>query len=184
MQEIQEVAVPSVHSDRASQGMGGFSAPTVWVDAPADCLVITCSDHRFRRQVDEFIKALGYKQPHVLSFPSGVALAHPLISTLGFLTKGIDKLLEKSLDVTHVKEVVCIAHEDCGVYGAGKIKLVDTLSRKFRGKPIRDIQCDHLSRSVARLKSAFRGVRVRAFYADVDSNGSASKVTFREIEVA
>lgn len=168
--------------EEVRQPSDGFTAPTPWEDVSADCLVVTCSDHRFWTQVGEFIESLDYKHPHVLSFPSGIALAHPLITTLGFLAKGIDKLLEKALDVTQVKEVICIAHENCGVYGAGKIKLVDTLSRNLRGKSVREIQCDHVLKSVGRLRSAFRDIRVRAFYADVDRNGSDCRVTFRAIK--
>jgi carbonic anhydrase len=160
---------------------GQYTTSLPWEDVAADCLVITCSDHRFRKHVGELVEALGYKTPHVLSFPSGIAITHPLVSALGFLSKAIDKLVEKAISVTGAKEVVCIAHEDCGVYGADKIKLVDMAARHLRGKSIRDIQLDHVMRSTKRLQAALRRSSVRAFYADVEKNGSAQKVTFKPI---
>lgn len=176
-------AIHTEHRVMVNPELTEFTAPTPWEDVQADCMVITCSDHQFRVQVGEFVAAFGFTHPHVLSFPSGLALAHPMVVGvgMGFLSKAVDKLLQKAQEVIQVSEVLCIAHENCGVYGVGKIALVDTLARRFRGKSVREIQCEHITRSAARLQASLHGARVRTYYADVVESPGGKAVKFNAI---
>jgi len=162
----------------------GFTSSYPWEDKQADCLVIACSDQRFRLQSLDFVKHLGFNNPHVIQFPSGLAAAHPLISVFGFLSKAVDKLLDKAIEATGAKDIICIAHEDCAAYKLEKVKLIDTTLRKFSGKSVRDIQFEHLQKAARRLQLALRGINVRTFYADVVESGSESHVNFKEIPLS
>ena len=110
-------------------------------------------------------------------------LSLPLIATFGFLSKAVDRLLEKAVRHTGVTDIVCIAHEDCGGYKAEHVKLVDTAFRRAAGDSIRDLQIDHLRKAARRLQLGLRGTRVRAFYADVTEAASQQHVRFTEVSL-
>ncbi len=91
-------------------------------------------------------------------------------------------MIAKALELTGVQEVVCIAHEDCGGYKAGRINLVGKITRKLSGRSIEEIQQVHLAKSARALSRSFRDVKVRAFFADlVDGDSGAKTVVFREV---
>lgn len=159
----------------------GFTSPVPWRDTPADCLVIACSDQRFQPQTGDFVRRLGFDNPHVIQFPAGLAAAHPLISAFGFLSKAVDKLLEKAIEATGAREILCIAHEDCAAYRLENVKFLDTTLRKVSGKSVRDLQIDHLRKAARRLQLSLRGTTVRTFFADLDETGAEPRVTFKEI---
>ncbi len=155
-----------------------FTSTLPFVDRPADCIVIACSDHRFRVQIDELIEHLGFKVPHFIKFPAGPVLALPLVASMGFLTKAVDALLEKAIDAASVKHVVCITHDGCSAYRSGK--LLSMVSSQLTGRSMRDLQTLHLRKTAGRLEKAFRGIDVKAFIAEVEENNT---VHFHNIAV-
>lgn len=155
-----------------------FTSTLPFIDRPADCIVIACSDHRFRVQIDELIEYLGFKVPHFIKFPAGPVLAHPLVASMGFLTKAVDALLEKAIEAAGVKHVICITHEGCSAYRSGK--LLGIVTNQLTGKSMRDLQEQHLRKTASRLERAFRGIDVKAFIAEVENDNA---VHFHNIAV-
>lgn len=198
-EEVQTVAspqgMPTEHRESAS-GKGempltedelrenGFTSSVPWKDEDPDCLVIACSDHRFQIQTLDLIHRLGFASPHIVQFPSGITLSLPLIAASGFLSRAADKLVERIIEAKDIKDILCIAHEDCGAYTSEKFKLLDFAIRRLSGKPIRDIQIEHLQKAARRLRHFLRGVTVRAFFADVvGGQESQQHVNFKEIHL-
>jgi hypothetical protein len=157
----------------------GYTSSIPWTDTEADCVVICCSDSRFGQQNEEFVKSLGFSQPHFMQVPSGVAVFASLVAAAGFLHKGMGLLLKKAIELTGVETVICIGHEDCGSYRTGKFKIVQAVARRLSDKPVREIQHDHLrkaGRTIARQLG--RNVEVRVFYADLVQDGAGSHVKY------
>ena len=173
--EVKAV-VPGV---RVPLAEGGFTSTIAWENEQADCLVVMCSDHRFRRQALEFVQSLGYQNPHVLSLPGGVAIMHSMVAAIGFLSKAAGRLVAKALELTGARDVICIAHEDCGAYKAGKVELVGKVTRRLAGSSLQEIQRDHLLKAARTIQFSLDGVNVRTFYADVV--GEDSRVHFSEV---
>jgi hypothetical protein len=161
----------------------GASSAIPYEDHAADCVVICCSDHRFREPSLELVRRLGFSHPHMIQIPGGVAISLPLIAAVGFLSKAVDKLMEKAIRHTGVNDVICIAHEDCGGYKAENVKLIDTVVRKATGESVRDMQIEHLRKACRRLQLGLRGMTVRAFFADVVEEGPSPHVSFREVSL-
>lgn len=162
----------------------GYTSQIPWVDAKADCIAVTCSDHRFEDQTRDFlIHALGFKHPHVLQWPSGVTIASPLAVLTGSLSKAFDLLFQKAVHVTGTTDLILIAHEDCGAYKYGGNKLIDLAARRLTGKPVREIQIMHLQEAVRGLRPTLRGVSVKGFYADVIQGNEGEHVNFKEVPV-
>ena len=178
MSEVKETG-------NASEAASFFTSSFPWDDVAADCIVIACSDHRFRKQTGEFLEHLGYKTPHVIMFPAGPALLHPLTAVMGVFTKAVDHLLEKAIAAakphgsTEPTDVVCISHERCAAYKAGGVKLIDLASRHLIGKSVKDLQIEHLKKTARRVSSTFGNVRVKAYVAEVVDDKS---VHFKHID--
>lgn len=159
----------------------GFISSVSFEDVDASCLVICCSDHRFRRQTIEFLRRLGYDYPHVISLPGSVAVIHSLAAAIGFLSKAVNRLVDKAVELTGVTEIICIAHEDCGGYKAGRVKLIGKFSRRLAGGSIQEIQLEHLEKA-ARSIELSTGVNVRTFFAGIVDSGENRRVLFKEIQ--
>ncbi|TSC82720.1 MAG: hypothetical protein G01um101420_78 [Parcubacteria group bacterium Gr01-1014_20] len=160
----------------------GYTSSIPWVNAKADCLVVSCSDHRFEDQTREFlIHGLGFQNPHVLQWPSGVTIASGLAVLTGSLPKAFDLLFQKALRITHATTLILVAHEDCGAYKDDD--LVNRVARRFTGKSVREIQIMHLQDAVTALRPTLRGVIVRGFYADVIPGTEGEHVNFKEVSV-
>jgi hypothetical protein len=161
----------------------GYVSPIALETEDADCVVIHCSDQRFKRQTEDFVKALGYSQPYVLQIPSGVAVFASLVAAANFLHKGMGLLLKKAIDLTDVHTVICIGHEDCGGYKAGKYEIVQAVTRRLAGKPVREVQHDHLRKAGRTISRQFGGnVEVRVFYADMVEQLEGQRVKFVHVE--
>lgn len=173
-----EVSHPEpIHLTKEELAQHGYTSSIPWVNAKADCLVVCCSDHRFEDPTRDFlIHGLGFQNPHVLQWPSGVCIASPLAVLTGSLPKAFDLLFQKAIKVTHATTLVLVAHEDCGAYKDDK--LVNKIARRFMGKSVREIQIMHLQEAVRGLRPTLRGVSVVGFYADVVEG---DKVHFSEI---
>jgi hypothetical protein len=75
---------------------------------------IYCLDPRFRKQHEQFVsQELGFDEFDQYVFPGGPkALANE--ATRGVFLDAIERV---SVGLHHVKELVLIAHRDCGAYG-------------------------------------------------------------------
>lgn len=160
----------------------GFTSSVAYRDEPADCVLITCSDQRFRLQTLELVRHLGYARPHIIQIPGGLVVSLPLLAAFGFLSKAVDRIVEKALEATGVEDVICIAHEDCAGYKAENVRFLDAAVRKVTGGSIRDTQISHLRKAARRLQLGLRGMTVRAFFADV-SDTPSPQVTFQEVDI-
>jgi carbonic anhydrase len=160
---------------------GPYVSEIPWQDTPPDCLIVCCSDHRFERQTRELAAHLNFKNPHVLQVPSGAVLSLPLASAINFLSKAIDRIIERIVETKQVRDIVLVGHHDCGAYKAERIPLLSDLIKRYTKKPIHEIQRDHLADAARRLQLSVRGVRVRAFFADVMQEGPQSHVRFTEV---
>jgi hypothetical protein len=147
-------------------------------------VVICCSDQRFGRQNREFLRALGFQSPHFIQIPSGLAVFHGLAAVSGFLPKGMNLLLDKAIDLTGVKDVICIAHHDCGGYKAGRFEVIGKLTRRLAGMDIQDVQTEQLHRAARDVQLRMgNDTTVRAFYSDVVGNEGDQQVKFSEIDL-
>jgi len=165
--------------DPVAPASAGYTSSIPWKDTEADCVVICCSDSRFEQQNEDFVKSLGFSQPHFMQVPSGVAVFASLVAAAGFLHKGMGLLLKKAIELTGVRTVICIGHDDCGGYRAGKLRIVQAVARRLADKPVREIQHDHLrkaGRTIARQLG--RNIEVRAFYADLVRGDAGAHVKY------
>jgi carbonic anhydrase len=172
-----------VEAQPTSNAVEGFTSTHLWVDDNADCMVVTCSDHRFLTHYREFVSHLGFKSPHTISVPGGIALTDPIAAVAGFLSKAADQLIEKVVRGKHITQIICIAHQDCGAYKAGTLHVVDALVRQAAGKSVRDFQIGHLKKSAKRLSMLAPGVKARLFLAEVVKGDEGNRVHFIEVEV-
>ena len=157
-----------------------FVSDIPWQDDQPDCLIVCCSDHRFEQQTRELARNLDFKRPHVLQVPSGAVLTLPLAAAFNFLSKAVDKIIERVVDAKDVREIILVAHEDCGAYKIEKMSLVASALKRFTGKSVKDLQHDHLAQAARRLRLGVRGVHVRAFMASVVDEGEEKRVRFEE----
>ena len=161
----------------------GYTSRIPWADTPADCVVVCCSDPRFEKQNEDFVRALGFSQPHFMQIPSGVAVFASLVAAAGFLHKGMGLLLKKAIDLTGVDTVICIGHEDCGGYRAGKYDIVQAVSKRLARKPVREIQHDHLRKAGKTISRQLGdAVEIRVFYADLVQRRGADNVNYVHVE--
>ena len=179
---IEEEATATVISPE-QLARSGYTSDVEWENLPADVVVICCSDQRFGRQNRQFLRALGYDNPHFIQVPSGLAVFHGLAAVSGFLPKAMERLLEKAIDLTQVKEVICIAHHDCGGYKLGRIEVLGKLTRRLAGLDIKDVQEEHLIKAARELQTRLGSdVTIRAFYADVVGPEGSQKVNYGVID--
>src|SRR3989338_5209845 len=142
-----------------------FTSPTPYTGEWGDTLVIYCTDPRFRRQTHEFLNDhLGLEHPAVITIPAGVAPLLPLVGFAHKLAKGwVDLLFEHR----RPRRIVCIGHQDCAGYKAGKHKVVNFLFEKATGKTAEEILRKHLADSKGTLEVWFPGVVVEVHYAEL-----------------
>lgn len=178
--------IPTATPDRSrleQKSNGPFVSEIPWRNLEPDCLVICCSDHRFEQQTRDLLKHLGYERPHMLQLPSGPVMTLPLAAAFNFLSKAVDKIVEKIVELKKVRTIICIGHHDCGAYKAGHVHLVNVMVKSVTGQTIENLQHEHLAQAARRIKIASRDANVRAFFAGITGNGDAARVSFEEIPV-
>jgi carbonic anhydrase len=160
-----------------------FTSTVPWEDTDADCVVICCSDPRFEQQNEELVNSLGFSQPHFIQIPAGLAVFTSLVAAASFLHKGMGLLLKKAIERTGAETVIGIGHEDCGGYQAGKHQVVQAVARRLSGKPVREIQLDHLKKAGRTISRQLGDeVDVRVFYADVVKQADGDRVKFSAVD--
>jgi carbonic anhydrase len=170
-------------SPKAERQLEIFKSTIAWENTEPDCLIVCCSDHRYERQTRELAQHLDFKNPHVLQMPSGAVLTLPLASAINFLSKAADRIIERIVEMKRVKDIILVAHHDCGAYKSEKIPLVSAAIKSYTGKTVDQLQREHLVQAAHRMHLGLRGVRVRAFYASVVTEGAESSVRFEELPV-
>jgi carbonic anhydrase len=158
-----------------------FTSEIPWTDDAPDCLIVCCSDHRFESHIRDLAEHLGFKRPHVLQVPSGAALTLPLAAAFNFVSKAADKMVERIVEMKQLRDVILVGHHDCGAYKAERIPLIAAAVRRLSGKSLHDLQQEHLAQAARRIHLGIRGVRVRAFFADVAREGAQQRVQFIEL---
>lgn len=170
-----------VHPDSVARE--GFTSTIPWDGRLADVVVLTCSSEKFHDQTEEFIAALGFTNPHIIQVPGGVAMFHSLAVVRGIVAKAMELFLDKAIDLVHVREVICIAHQNCGAYKAGRITLVGDLTRRLSGKSLTEVQQEHLIKAARDVQSRLgRDIKVRAFFASIDNSSNSARVHFHPID--
>lgn len=142
----------------------------------SDVIVIHCSDYHFREHFDDFLNNhLQIAHPTHIVIPGGVTLMLPLMGKGFKLGK---QMIEFVSDISKIKRIICIAHEDCMMYKEHKI-LEWALSKA--GKNIKDIQLQHLKEAGSTFEVWFPGAEIQLYYADVEKRGDNDVVFFKEV---
>ncbi len=161
------VAPAEAHSpSHAAETPGTFTSSIPIMTEATDCIAFSCSDGRFDESNRELLQHLGYTHPHIIQVPGGPSLLHSMVAVINILPKAMELLIGKAVDLTNVTEFVCIAHEDCGAYKAGKVRLIAEFARRLADKSIREVQIEHLRKAGHELELRLHG-DVRLFYADI-----------------
>lgn len=154
-----------------------FVASASFDARPSKTLVVYCADGRFRPQMHEFLtQHLKLDRPVTITVPGGVAIFMPLVGLAHKLVKGwLDAFSEE------VTRIVVIAHEDCAAYKE-RHGILDKLVTRTLGRPIGQVQQDHLKRALGQLRVWYPHASVETYYADiVDGPDGTKKVAFTAI---
>ncbi len=119
-------------------------------------VAIYCLDPRFREQHERFIAGeLGFGEFDQYVFPGGPKVLVDE-ATRAFFLGAIEKV---SIGLHGAKEIILIAHRDCGAYGG---------SKKF-GNPAEEkaTQVEDLKIARGVLAERFPGITVTMFYAEI-----------------
>jgi hypothetical protein len=134
-----------------------------WSEEKTETLIIHCSDHRFQTHIDEFIREeLKRKSFDRLVFPGGpqFLLASTFLPKFEWAGKRWVKYLIKQHGI---KEVICIAHENCGWYRNVTIGYLSFTVLKDR-------QIEDLRKARHVLREMFPEIKVGLFYAHLREN--------------
>lgn len=147
-------------------------------------VVVCCSSEKYELQHQELVQALGYKMPHFIQVPGGPSVLYGLAVVKGFLAKAMGIFVEKAVDLLKVSEVICIAHEDCGAYKAGRISVIGQLTHRMSGKSMKDAQIEHLQKAARDLQGRLgHEVTVYAFYGHIFDKGTQKAIRFDPVSL-
>lgn len=133
--------------------------------------VVYCLDPRFRTQHENFItQELGFEKFDQYVFPGGPKVLADE-TTRDIFLGAIEKV---SLGLHHVKELVLIAHRDCGAYGGSKF-FVD----KGGLAAEKEAQVEHLKLASNILQENLPGIAVSMYYLEIVGE---DKVEFQQIK--
>lgn len=141
-----------------------YESKQPWSDGKTETLVIHCSDHRFQAHMDEFVReGLKRKSFDRLVLPGGpqFLIASSYLPKFEWAGRRWAKYLTKQHGI---KEVICIAHENCGWY---RNITVGYLSLPL----LQERQMKDLQRVRGVLEEMFPGVKVELFYAQPKEKG-------------
>ena len=162
-------------------GRGQFLTTIPFHAGEVDCLVFSCSDHRYRFHFEALVAGLGYENPHFIAIPGGATLIHPLVAHFGHVSRGIEDLLLTVAGRFTGKPMIIIEHDDCGIYDEHRYGLAGKLVARATGKSIAQMQKENL-RKVARRLRHLHKTEIRAFFAQVvDGEDGQQHVRFEEV---
>jgi carbonic anhydrase len=144
-----------------------YQARAPLVDAPAEALVIACSDRRFRAATDEFLsRHLGLRSWESVAVPGGAYMLSFAEALPKQLKVGM-RMVKAALGERGPGRIVLIGHQDCARYVEGFSSYLKRAGFSIEEKQKRDLT------SVAKdLAENFSGKRVEAHFARIES-GSA-----------
>ncbi len=150
-----------------------FSSSLPWNSHSAETLVILCSDNRFQPHFDQFLKE-GLKVDSFarLALPGGPQFL--LAGDLPMFEKAGRRWVKFLTRQFNVRQIICLAHEDCLWY---KEITVGPLAISL----LKDRQMSDLRRVRLVLQEMFPKIAVRMFYADVREDNKAPLVEFTEV---
>jgi hypothetical protein len=134
--------------------MNSYTSHLPWANQFSATLLIACSDGRFEAQLDSFCKeSLGLRSCDRFLVPGGIA-GLQILSECFYADRERITLL-----VTHhaIRDIICVAHEDCGYYRERYPGVDDLLPR----------QLEDLRAAGEGLRYWFDGVSVELVYAKV-----------------
>ncbi len=135
-----------------------YETRLAWNEEATGTLVIHCSDHRFQAHMDEFLKEdLKRQSFDRLVLPGGpqFLIASSYLPKFEWAGRRWVKYLTKQHGI---KEVICIAHENCGWYR-------DFTVGQWSLPVLKDRQIKDLQRARDVLHELFPQVKVELFYA-------------------
>lgn len=136
-----------------------------WTDTQSDCVVVTCSDHRFSKATEAFLESLGHHQPHLIKLPGSVSM------TFAQESEEISQLIAFAIKHTGTSRVILLGHDQCGAYESvhSEMRLDGEPDREY----IRRVQREHLM-DYARKLSTEMNVSVVTYFAFLDDNNVVS----------
>jgi hypothetical protein len=144
--------------------MTAFQSSTKLNDTHTDVLVVHCSDHRFQAGLHEFLNdGLRLNGNYDLLVLPGGPQCLTLVEYLPKLSWALTKWLRFLVDGHELKQVVLIAHQDCGWYKQLPFHL-------FGSSDPRRHQEDDLRRVKHAMAKDFPHVRVDLYYAGWDAS--------------
>ena len=144
--------------------MTAFQSSTKLNNAHTDVLVVHCSDHRFQTGLHEFLNdALRLNGNYDLLVLPGGPQCLTLVEYLPKLSWALTKWLRFLVEGHELKQMVLIAHQDCGWYKQLPFHL-------FGSSDPRRHQEDDLRRVKHAMAKDFPHVRVDLYYAGWDAS--------------
>ena len=109
-----------------------FVAPSAWSAERPEALVICCSDGRWHRQIEEFIKSQVSERADLMVLPGGPAMLSQWTSSFEE-AKTAEGALKFLCDHHNLSSAWLIAHQDCAFYAAryGPLDSAYQLRRQF-----------------------------------------------------
>ncbi len=139
-----------------------FRSWALWKDEFTGNLAIFCSDERFVNATLEFLRRhLGIDRCDLMVVAGGPA----------FIPKNETALMERLdllLKAHEVKQVILIAHDDCGYY--------KHLHKGLPSQTLKEKQREDLLAAMTKVQA--KGIQAKAFFAFVDSG----EVVFEEVK--
>lgn len=142
-----------------------FTASSPFQDKKPRALLVTCSGARFSMQIDAFLQNILGSLDGIdrLQIPGGPGAAC-MMGGVNSNFFAVEKHIQELHHFHQLSQLIAIAHHDCSAYGA-----------KFKGESdsvIMERQIKHLREfSANTAKKLGAGIRIRCFYASVNSQG-------------
>lgn len=151
-------------------GAPAFVSSIPFPEKKSETLVICCGDHRYRAQIEDFLRnGLKLTAFDELVVPGGAEFLFAAAHLPKFEWAG-RRWLRFLVEHHGLREIICIAHEDCGWY---KNLMVGPLNLSF----LKDRQLSDLRKVPAALHEVVPGLRVRLFFARCNEKGQVEFVS-------
>ena len=136
-----------------------------WTNVKADCVVVTCSDHRFTTATERFLRILGHDHPHIIKLPGSVSMSFAQEN------ETITQLIAFAINHTGASRVILFGHDQCGAYESVHSPMrIDGASNR---ESMRQVQQEHLMEYARKLTTEM-GITVVTYFAFVDDHGVVS----------
>ena len=147
-----------------------YATTLPWNDEATETLVIHCGDHRFQAHIDEFVReGLKRKSFDRLALPGGpqFLIAGSYLPKFEWAGRRWAKYLAKQHGI---REIICLAHENCGWYRNITVGNVTLPLLKER-------QISDLKKAREVLQGMFGGIKVELYYVQPSEKKNVEFVT-------